>query len=65
MTIALMIFVLGWVGFLNPHEITGGGIAGLASVIHYAFNYIPILTHFLLVIRVLRICNLKMRIFLI
>ena len=42
MTIALMIFVLGWVGFLNPHEITGGGIAGLASVIHYAFNYIPI-----------------------
>lgn len=42
MTIALAIFVLGWVGFLNPHEITGGGIAGLASVIHYAFNGIPI-----------------------
>lgn len=42
MTLALGIFVLGWVAFLNPHEITGGGIAGLASVIHYAFDSIPI-----------------------
>lgn len=42
MTLALGIFVLGWVTFLNPHEITGGGIAGLASVIHYAFDSIPI-----------------------
>ncbi len=42
MTLGLGVFVLGWVAFLNPHEITGGGIAGLASVIHYAFNFIPI-----------------------
>lgn len=42
MTVGLIVFVFGWVGFLNPHEITGGGIAGLASVIHYAFDFIPI-----------------------
>ena len=42
MTVGLAVFVFGWVAFLNPHEITGGGIAGLASVIHYAFDLIPI-----------------------
>ncbi len=42
MTLGLAVFVFGWVAFLNPHEITGGGIAGLASVIHYGFDFIPI-----------------------
>ncbi len=42
MTLGLAVFVFGWVAFLNPHEITGGGIAGLASVIHYGINSIPI-----------------------
>lgn len=42
MTLGLAVFVFGWVAFLNPHEITGGGIAGLASVIHYGLPMIPI-----------------------
>ncbi|MBO7278699.1 MAG: YitT family protein [Bacteroidales bacterium] len=42
MTLGLAVFVFGWVAFLNPHEITGGGIAGLASVIHYGLPKIPI-----------------------
>ena len=42
MTLGLAVFVFGWVAFLNPHEITGGGIAGLASVIHYGIPSIPI-----------------------
>ena len=42
MTLGLAVFVFGWVAFLNPHEITGGGIAGLASVIHYGIPGIPI-----------------------
>lgn len=42
MTIGLAVFVFGWVAFLNPHEIGGGGIAGLASVIHYGFGRIPV-----------------------
>ena len=27
MTLGLAVFVFGWTAFLNPHEITGGGIA--------------------------------------
>ena len=42
MTLGLAVFVFGWVAFLNPHEITGGGIAGLASVLHYGIPAIPI-----------------------
>lgn len=42
MTLGLIVFVFGWVAFLNPHEITGGGIAGLASVIHYGIPVIPV-----------------------
>ena len=42
MTLGLAVFVFGWTAFLNPHEITGGGIAGLASVIHYGINSIPV-----------------------
>ena len=42
MTLGLAVFVFGWVAFLNPHEITGGGIAGLASVIHYGIPAIPV-----------------------
>ena len=42
MSLGLAVFVCGWVAFLNPHEITGGGIAGLASVIHYGINSIPV-----------------------
>ena len=42
MTLGLAVFVFGWTAFLNPHEITGGGIAGLASVIHYGINNIPV-----------------------
>lgn len=41
MTLALMVFVFGWTAFLIPNEITGGGIAGLSSVIQYATG-IPI-----------------------
>ena len=42
MTLGLCILAFGWVVFLNPHEVAGGGIAGLASVIHYGFNFIPV-----------------------
>ncbi len=42
MTLGLAVFVFGWTAFLNPHEITGGGIAGLASVIHYGIDSIPV-----------------------
>lgn len=41
MTIALAIYVFGWVAFIIPNGFPGGGVAGLASVVFYGFN-IPI-----------------------
>ena len=46
MTFGLFIFAMGWVLFLIPAEITGGGISGVAAVVFYASN-IPIsITYF-------------------
>ena len=39
MTIGLFIFVFSWTAFLIPHEIAGGGVSGLASVINYATGF--------------------------
>ena len=32
-TIGLAIFVLGWSAFMTPFEVTGGGVAGIASIL--------------------------------
>lgn len=40
-TIGLGMFALGWVVFLLPAEITGGGISGLGAVIYFA-SRIPV-----------------------
>jgi uncharacterized membrane-anchored protein YitT (DUF2179 family) len=40
-TFGLFVFTMGWVLFLIPAEITGGGISGVAAVVYYATN-IPI-----------------------
>ena len=39
MTLGLFIFVFAWVAFLIPHQIAGGGVSGLASVINYATGF--------------------------
>lgn len=39
MTVGLFIFVFSWTAFLIPHEIAGGGVSGLASVINYATGF--------------------------
>lgn len=47
-TIGLAIFVLGWSAFMTPYEVTGGGVAGIASILFFATK-IPIgLTTFVL-----------------
>jgi len=38
-TIGLFINVFGWVAFLIPAEIVGGGISGLATIIYYATGF--------------------------
>ncbi len=38
-TLGLLMFALGWVVFVIPAELTGGGISGLAVVIYYATGF--------------------------
>ena len=40
-TIGLGIFVFGWSAFMTPYEVTGGGVAGIASILYFATK-IPI-----------------------
>ena len=47
-TFGLLVFALGWVLFLIPAEITGGGISGVGVVIYYATG-IPVGISFLVV----------------
>ncbi|MDP3397790.1 MAG: YitT family protein [Bacteroidales bacterium] len=39
MTAGLFIFVFSWTAFLIPHQIAGGGVSGLASVINYSTGF--------------------------
>ena len=41
-TIGLAIFVFGWSAFMTPFEVTGGGVAGIASIVYFATHTIPI-----------------------
>jgi uncharacterized membrane-anchored protein YitT (DUF2179 family) len=34
-TMGLFLYVFSWVGFLVPNEIVGGGVTGLATVVHF------------------------------
>lgn len=35
----LLVYAIGWTGFLLPNHITGGGISGLAAVLYYATGF--------------------------
>jgi len=41
-TIGLAVFAFGWNAFLIPCEVTGGGVAGIASIVYFANHSIPI-----------------------
>ena len=57
-TIGLLMFAMGWVLFLIPAEITGGGISGVAAVIYFATK-IPVSITFLAVNTILVIVAIK------
>ncbi len=57
-TFGLLVFAMGWVLFLIPAEITGGGISGVAAVIFYATK-IPVGVTYLAVNVVLVLVALK------
>ncbi|WP_320111442.1 YitT family protein [Draconibacterium orientale] len=47
-TLGLLLYAAGWVLFLIPAEITGGGISGVAAVLYFATN-IPVSITFLII----------------
>lgn len=57
-TLGLMMYVVGWVVFLLPSEITGGGISGVGAVVYYATK-IPVSVTFLAINVVLVLIAIK------
>jgi len=58
MTFGLFIFSMGWMLFVIPAEITGGGISGVAAVVYYATK-IPISITYLAINVVLVLIAIK------
>lgn len=58
MTFGILVFSLGWVVFIIPAELTGGGISGLSAVIYYATGF-PISVSYLLINIILVIVAIK------
>ena len=40
--LGLCLFTFGWSAFLIPYEVSGGGVAGAASILYFATGKIPI-----------------------
>jgi uncharacterized membrane-anchored protein YitT (DUF2179 family) len=57
-TFGLLLFVLGWLLFLIPAEITGGGVSGIAAVIFFATK-IPVSVTFLIINVILVLVAIK------
>lgn len=57
-TFGLLLFVLGWLLFLIPAEITGGGVSGIAAVVFFATK-IPVSITFLIINAILVIIAIK------
>lgn len=48
LTIGVLIYVTGWTVFLTPHNIVGGGVTGISSIIQYATGFPMGYTYFIL-----------------
>ncbi len=57
-TFGLLLFVLGWLLFLIPAEITGGGVSGIAAVVFFATK-IPVSITFLILNVILVLVAIK------
>ena len=57
-TIGLLLYVMGWMLFLVPAEITGGGVSGISVVVFYATK-IPVSATFLAINAVLVLIAIK------
>ena len=63
MSFGIILYITGYVCFQLPYHITGGGIAGVASVIYFATSFQPSYTYliinFFLLILAMKILGLK------
>jgi uncharacterized membrane-anchored protein YitT (DUF2179 family) len=48
MTLGLFIFAFGWIAFVVPQEIAGGGVIGLSSIVYYATGFPISYTYFII-----------------
>ncbi len=55
----LALYALGWTGFLLPHQITTGGITGLAALVYFA-NGLPVAVTYLSINLVLLVISIRM-----
>ena len=46
-TIGLLLYCFAWKGFLLPHQITGGGVTGIAAIVYYATEIPVYITYFI------------------
>ena len=62
-TLGLLLYTIGWTGFLLPYEIVTGGVTGLSAIIFYATNGnghgIPIMYSYFLLNALLLVLALK------
>lgn len=57
-TLGLLLYTFGWIVFLIPNNMVGGGVTGLSAILLYAFN-IPVGASFFVINLVLLLIALK------
>jgi uncharacterized membrane-anchored protein YitT (DUF2179 family) len=57
-TFGLLLYTLGWIVFLIPNNMVGGGVTGISAILLYAFN-IPVGASFFVINLVLLLVALK------
>ena len=57
-TLGLLLYTLGWIVFLIPNNMVGGGVTGISAILLYAFN-IPVGASFFVINLVLLLIALK------
>ena len=48
MTLGLLLYALGWIIFVIPNNMVGGGVSGVSAILLYAFN-IPVSISFFVI----------------
>lgn len=58
MTLGLLLYALGWIIFVIPNNMVGGGVSGVSAILLYAFN-IPVSISFFVINLILLLIALK------